>query len=80
MITMVVTKKALEYSRVIEHCIHRKISIIDYRKCYTISYTEHWINLYKHIVREAVEINLLLKIALEDIPIELQFKIFRYIN
>ena len=80
MITMVVTKKALEYNKVIEHCLYRKISIIDYRKTYRVSYTQHWINIYKHIVKEAVEINLLLKIALDDLPIELQFKIFRYIN
>jgi len=77
---MVLTKKAIEYNRVIEHCIHCKISIIDYRKCYQISYTKHWINLYKHIVKETLEINLLIKIALKDLPIELQFKIFGYLH
>jgi len=76
---MVVTKKALEYNKVIEYCINRKISIIDYRKCYQVSYTQHWINLYKHIVKEAVEINCLIKIALEEIPMDIQFEIFKYL-
>jgi hypothetical protein len=76
---MVVTKKALEYNKVIEYCVARGISIIDYRKCYHVSYTQHWINLYNHIIKEVVEVNCLIKIALEDIPIELQFEIFKYI-
>lgn len=76
---MVITRKALAYNKVIEHCIASKISIIDYRKCYQISYTQHWINLYKHIVKETVEINCLIKIVLEEIPIDIQFEIFKYL-
>jgi hypothetical protein len=56
---MVVTKKALEYNKVIEYCVSRGISIIDYRKCYHVSYTQHWINLYNHIIKEVVEVNCL---------------------
>lgn len=76
---MVVTKKALEYNKVIQHCLDREISIIDYRKCYHVSYTQHWINLYKHIVKETVEINCLIKLALEEIPMDIQFEIFKYL-
>ena len=76
---MVITKKALEYNKVMEYCVSRGISVIDYRKSYNISYTQHWINLYNHKIKDVVEVNCLIKIALEDIPIELQFKIFQYI-
>jgi len=76
---MVVTKKALEYNKVIDYCMSKGISIIDYRKCYHVSYTQHWVNVYKRIIKEAVEVNCLIKIALEDIPMEVQFEIFKYI-
>jgi hypothetical protein len=76
---MVVTKKALHYNKIIQYCIDRDISIIEYRKSYHTTVTQHWINLYKHIVKETVEINCLIKLALEEIPMEIQFEIFKYL-